>query len=387
MLCNGSPEVIKRHPEVRRIYLGDIDGWRRRVGAAPRRRICVRPIPRRRDDLSAPVRRDSPLGKQTMPRSVFPGVVRRPHRRFPATAREPRSTSSRRSSGPSARRGPSTPSGPSWISASARTTRLRPPSVRARMAEEIHRPETAATPTTASLEFKEAVVRFMRAQFRRGARRRPRSEPLHRIEDGARHAAGLLHQPRRRDLDDRARLSRGGNPHAVLRRQRPQAPLARRERLPARLASPSPPRSCSVPNCWSSTIPTAPPAEWQRGRSTSRWWSSPRSHRIVVVQDAAHVLLTYAGDAVQFPQRARSPRSRRRNPFAVEGFRHDRLALGLGLRARADRAGFCGCQGQLRFGPVHGDPESGRDGLGRRFDPRTRSAESIAGGWRSSWSC
>ena len=33
VLCDGPPEVIKRHPEVRRIYLGDIDGGEHRSPA------------------------------------------------------------------------------------------------------------------------------------------------------------------------------------------------------------------------------------------------------------------------------------------------------------------------------------------------------------------
>ena len=48
VLCEGSPEEVKQHPEVRRIYLGDFDGGHS-VPPAPH----MSNAPRRRDDLSA----------------------------------------------------------------------------------------------------------------------------------------------------------------------------------------------------------------------------------------------------------------------------------------------------------------------------------------------
>lgn len=48
VLCNGAPEEVKQHPEVRRIYLGDIDG------AGDNGPITA--SANRRDDLSAPRR-------------------------------------------------------------------------------------------------------------------------------------------------------------------------------------------------------------------------------------------------------------------------------------------------------------------------------------------
>jgi len=50
VLCEGSPDDVKEHPEVRRIYLGDIDGERDH-GDAPTPHSSSKP--RRRDDLSA----------------------------------------------------------------------------------------------------------------------------------------------------------------------------------------------------------------------------------------------------------------------------------------------------------------------------------------------
>ena len=50
VLCCGAPEDIKQHPEVRRIYLGDIDGSE----SGPPPPHIPHPSPRRRDDLSSP---------------------------------------------------------------------------------------------------------------------------------------------------------------------------------------------------------------------------------------------------------------------------------------------------------------------------------------------
>ena len=54
-------------------------------------------------------------------------------------------------------------------------------------------------------------------------------------------------------------------------------------------------RSGSRPSCWSSTIPTAPPAKRRRASSTSRSSTSRKQHEFVVVQDAAHAMLVYDG--------------------------------------------------------------------------------------------
>ena len=91
-----------------------------------------------------------------------------------------------------------------------------------------------------------------------------------------------------------------------------------------------------------------------------------QANEIVVVQDAAHVMLSYDERAAELPASAGRPRRGRRGPFAVEGLEHDRLAAGLGLRPRADRAGLCRREGQLRLGPVHRHPEGGGRGARRR---------------------
>ena len=66
VLCNGPPEVIKRHPEVRRIYLGDIDGGE--IGPPPPHLRA--PQPRRRDDLSVAVGRRQKQPSDDMSDSV-----------------------------------------------------------------------------------------------------------------------------------------------------------------------------------------------------------------------------------------------------------------------------------------------------------------------------
>ena len=60
---------------------------------------------------------------------------------------------------------------------------------------------------------------------------------------------------------------------------------------------------------------------------------------MVVVQDAAHVMLSYGQRPLSFLE-VPGAGSGRGNPFAFQGLAHDRLADGLGLRQRADRAGL-----------------------------------------------
>jgi lipopolysaccharide export system ATP-binding protein len=67
VLCHGPPEEVKRHPEVRRIYLGDIDGTDELPSGShehssgsheqPPAPHAESLAPRRRDDLSVSPRR------------------------------------------------------------------------------------------------------------------------------------------------------------------------------------------------------------------------------------------------------------------------------------------------------------------------------------------
>ena len=58
-------------------------------------------------------------------------------------------------------------------------------------------------------------------------------------------------------------------------------------------ASDPAPMSGPRPSCWCSTIPTARPARRRRASSTSRSIALAKQHEFVVVQDAAHSLLSY----------------------------------------------------------------------------------------------
>ena len=80
-------------------------------------------------------------------------------------ARAPKSISSRRSSEPSGRFWPNTRSGSCWISASARTTKWRPPRSGSVLAEEAGKPENRGYADNGILALKEAVARLMRREF------------------------------------------------------------------------------------------------------------------------------------------------------------------------------------------------------------------------------
>ena len=60
-------------------------------------------------------------------------------------------------------------------------------------------------------------------------------------------------------------------------------------------------------------------------------------------------MLSYDRPPLSFLERAGGEGRGRRSPFDVEGLPHDRLAAGLGLRPRADRAGVCRRERQQRL--------------------------------------
>ena len=122
--------------------------------------------------------------------------------------------------------------------------------VRERMAEEINQPENRGYADNGIAEFKEAAARFMKRNFGVESRSGDGSQSLHRLEDGAGHAAGGIHQPGRHHADDRARLSGRRHAYGLLRRLGLQAAAAGRERLPARSDSRFPPTSRPRPSCW-----------------------------------------------------------------------------------------------------------------------------------------
>ena len=99
------------------------------------------------------------------------------------------------------------------------------------------------------------------------------------------------------------------------------------------------------------------------------------ANRIVIVQDAAHILLTYDGPPLSFLQVEGASEVGVEVHSLSKGLQHDRLAHGLCRGPSKDRAGFRRRQGQLRFGPIHGDSAGGADGPGASRDCRPHSHE------------
>ena len=121
--------------------------------------------------------------------------------------------------------------------------------------------------------------------------------------------------------------------------------------------------------------------------STSGSSTSPTRTRSSIVQDAAHILLSYDGDAAELPAGGRGEGGRRRGSLDVEGLQHDRLAASAFVCGPPeDRAGLRRREGQQRL-----RASSWRSSTPRRRrlrharDRRSRSARSTSGGWRSWW--
>ena len=83
--------------------------------------------------------------------------------------------------------------------------------------------------------FKDAAAAFMKKQFGVADRPGHGGQPRHRLQAGPGHVARRVHQPRRRDPDDRARLSGGRHAHQILRRRGLQPTAAGSEWLLSRL--------------------------------------------------------------------------------------------------------------------------------------------------------
>ena len=170
----------------------------------------------------------------------------------------------------------------------------RPSSSARRMAEEINKPENRGYADNGIAAFKEAAAAVHAARVRRRrSTRPPRSTTASARSRPCAMLPAVLHQPGRRHADDRARLPRRRHAHALLRRRRLQAAALGRERLPARSRQHPGRRPPARPSCWCSTIRTAPPAHGAAASSTSGRSPSPRSNEIVIVQDAAHGMLSY----------------------------------------------------------------------------------------------
>ena len=253
---------------------------------------------------------------------------------------------------------------------------MAPEPVRAAMAREINRPENRGYADNGITEYREAVARFMQRNF--GVTLDPATEINHCI--GSKTALAML-------------PAAFINPGDVTLMTVPGYPVAGthtryyggdglsiaavgRERLSSRSGSHPGRRACRGPSCWSSTTRTARPARWPRAISTdARRRLCEEESGSSSMQDAAHMLLTYDGEPLSFLQSRGARGRRRRGALDVQGLSHDRLAAGLGLRARADRAGVRRRQGQQRLRPVHRDPEGRGGGARRREHPQASAAK------------
>ena len=202
------------------------------------------------------------------------------------------------------------------------------------------------------------------------------NQPRHRVEAGLRHAARRVHQSRRRDPDDGARLSRGRHPHALLRRARCIRCRLRAENdfypdlagIPADVRKRAKLLVINYPN--SPTGQTATTREFYR-----RVIDFAHTNQIVVVQDAAHVLLSYDGPPLSFLQVDGAREVGVEVHSMSKGFNMIGWRMGFVCRPSEDRAGVRRREGQLRFGAVHGHPAGSGHGPAPSRDRRAGARE------------
>ena len=183
----------------------------------------------------------------------------------PTTARAPRSTSSRRSSGPSGQALADHPDRQLLDFGIGENDDMADPVVRDALKREVDKVENRGYADNGIAAYKDAAAEFMQRQF--GVTLDPVTEVCHCIGSKPAYAMlpAVLHQPRRRHAHDRARLPRRRHAHPLLRRRGPQAAAAGRERLLPRPRRHPGRRSRSGRSCSSSTTRTARP-----GRSPRR---------------------------------------------------------------------------------------------------------------------
>ena len=128
-----------------------------------------------------------------------------------------------------------------------------------------------------------------------------RGQPLHRLEAGLRDAAGLLHQPRRRHAHDRARLPGRRHAHAYYGGEVHKLPLLEEngffpdlDGIPADVRKRAKLLVINYPNSPTGAVATR---DFYR-----RVIDFAHTNQVVVVQDAAHILLTYDGEPLSFLQ-------------------------------------------------------------------------------------
>ena len=258
------------------------------------------------------------------------------------------------------------------------------PSVRRVMAEEIDKPENRGYADNGILEFKEAAARLMAREF--GVELDPVTEINHCI--GTKTALAML-PAAFIDPGDVTLMTVPGYPVAGTHTKYYGGEVYR---LPLRAENDFLPDLDSIPadilrRAKLLVLELSEQPDRQGGHAgvlrAGRRFRPDEPHRRHPRRDTHHAQLRRS--AAEFSASAGGPRGGRRGPFDLEGLEHDRLAAGLGMRARADRPGVRRHEGQQRLGPVHGHPEGGglRAGRSRRF-PAARG-RSINGGWKSSW--
>ncbi len=231
------------------------------------------------------------------------------------------------------------------------------------MAEEIHRAENRGYADNGIPEFKEAVSRFMERSF--GVELDPATEVNHCI--GSKTALAML-------------PACFINPGDITLMTVPGYPVAGTHtgyyggnvfRLPLLAENDFFPDLDAIPADVKAkakilvlNYPNSPTGKVATQEFYEKVIEFAQQNQLVVVQDAAHIVLSYEGEPLSFLSLPGAKGCGRGGPFLVEGFRHDRLAHRMGVWQRQDRSGVCRRQRQLRFGPVHRNSEGRHHGPG-----------------------
>ena len=173
--------------------------------------------------------------------------------------------------------------------------------VRRFMAEEINDPQNRGYADNGIAEFKEAAARFMQRRVRRRARPGHGDQPLHRHEARLGDVACGVHRPGRRYLDDRARLSRGRHAHKYYGGEVHRLPLLPENDFYPDLDS-IPAESCARTKLLVINYPNSPTGKVATREFYGRVIEFARRHGVVVVQDAAHMMLSYEAPPLSFLQ-------------------------------------------------------------------------------------
>ncbi len=118
----------------------------------------------------------------------------------------------------------------------------------------------------------------------------------------------------------------------------------------------------------------------RRATSTSGSSTSRTTNQVVVVQDAAHILLSYDGPPLSFLQVDGAKDVGVEVHSMSKGFNMIGWRIGWVVRPPEDRAGLRRREGQQRLRPVHGDPAGRRRGPATTPTSPARCARSTGAG-------